>query len=97
MAVPPHVPLPPPPPRPRTRYANDRAAAAVVVGLVGVLLSWTVVGGIALGLAALALANDGRRRALGDPMVLGRRQATVGAALGVAAIVLGVGVAAVVL
>jgi hypothetical protein len=74
---------------------NDRATASVVVGLVGVLLSWTVVGGIGLGAVALALANDGRRRTLADPRVLGRRQATVGAVLGAGAILLGVAVAVV--
>jgi hypothetical protein len=48
---------------PRAPLRNGLGVAALICGILAVLTSWTVVGGIALGLAAIVLGAFGRGRA----------------------------------
>ncbi|GAB7192026.1 hypothetical protein NUM3379_27350 [Kineococcus sp. NUM-3379] len=62
---------PPPPPEygqggygaPPAAPRNGLGLTALILGIVGILLSWTVVGGILLGIAAIVLGVIGRKRA----------------------------------
>lgn len=72
--------------------APGSGTAAVVLGVLALLLSWTLVGGVLLGAASLVLGLRARRGG-------GGRRATAGAVLGGLGLLVGVGfvVAAVVL
>ncbi|MFJ8884093.1 DUF4190 domain-containing protein [Streptomyces sp. NPDC102402] len=61
--------------------SNGLAIAALVLGIVAVLLFWTVFGGILLGLLALVLGIIGSRRARGGRAPHGKLS-IVGAVLG---------------
>ncbi|WP_399880453.1 DUF4190 domain-containing protein [Streptomyces sp. BBFR51] len=47
------------------RHGNGMAIAALVLGILAVLLFWTVIGGVVLGLLALIFGIIGARRARG--------------------------------
>lgn len=78
-----------PPARPR----NGFGVAALVLGLLALVLCWTIIGGVLLGLLALLFGAIGRARA-------GRGEATnggmsiAGLVLGVLGLLLGIGLAA---
>lgn len=86
-SYPPPPGYPSPPPQPYAGYAapvtpkNGLGTAALVLAIAGLLFCWTIVGGIALGLAAVVLGFIGRGRA-------NRGQATNGG-VALAGIVLG--------
>ncbi|MFE9773369.1 DUF4190 domain-containing protein [Streptomyces sp. NPDC005931] len=66
---------------PGARRGNGLAVAALVLGILAVLLFWTVVGGLVLGLLALVFGIVGARRARGGRAPHGT-MAVVGAVLG---------------
>ncbi|BDD77213.1 hypothetical protein GCM10010095_79820 [Streptomyces anthocyanicus] len=64
-----------------TGRSNGLAVAALVLAILAVLLFWTVVGGVVLGLLALIFGIIGARRARGD-RVPHRKMSIVAAVLG---------------
>jgi hypothetical protein len=87
------VPLPPPPGQPaqvvsqvtQPAPTNGLATAGLVCGIVGLVLFWTIWGGIILGILGIVFGAVGRGRASqGAP---NRGQATAGLTLGVAAVI----------
>ncbi|GGK21542.1 hypothetical protein GCM10011583_61920 [Streptomyces camponoticapitis] len=73
-------------PEPAPARSNALAVAALVLGIIAVLLFWTVVGGIFLGLLAVVLGIIGARRARGGRAPR-RTMAIVGAVLGAVGLV----------
>ncbi|WP_309053522.1 DUF4190 domain-containing protein [Streptomyces sp.] len=71
------------------RRANGMAIAALVLGIVALVLFWTVFGGIVLGLAAVVLGIIGARRARGG-RAPHRTMSVVGAVLGALALIVSV-------
>lgn len=63
------------------RRGNGLAVAALILGVLAILLFWTVVGGVVLGLLALVLGIIGARRARGGRAPHGV-MSIVGAVLG---------------
>lgn len=63
------------------KRSNGPAIAALVLGIAALLLFWTVFGGIALGLAAVALGVVGARKARGGRAPHGK-MSVIGAVLG---------------
>ncbi|KOV25466.1 DUF4190 domain-containing protein [Streptomyces caelestis] len=67
--------------QPGTRRGNGPAIAALVLGILSVVLFWTVVGGVVLGILALVLGIVGARTARGGRAPHGT-MSIVGAVLG---------------
>ncbi|CAM5263827.1 hypothetical protein STENM36S_07204 [Streptomyces tendae] len=65
---------------------NGLAIAALVLGILAVVLFWTVIGGVVLGLLALVLGIIGARRARGGRAPR-RKMSIAGAVLGVLGVV----------
>ncbi|MER7622228.1 DUF4190 domain-containing protein [Streptomyces sp. NPDC126503] len=72
-----------------TKHTNGMAIAALVLGIVALVLFWTVFGGIVLGLAAVVLGIIGARRARGGRAPHGK-MSVVGAVLGALAVIVSV-------
>ncbi|MFI6085152.1 DUF4190 domain-containing protein [Streptomyces sp. NPDC051217] len=68
-------------PEPAPARSNALAVAALVLGILAILLFWTVVGGMVLGLLAVVLGIIGARRARGGRAPR-RTMSMVGAVLG---------------
>ncbi|MDH6247826.1 DUF4190 domain-containing protein [Mycobacterium sp. OTB74] len=103
MSMYPGGPYPPPPPQPYAGYPggpgfppvivaapeNGMGVAALIVGIIALLSSWTVIGGLALGVLALIFGLIGHSKAkkgLADNGVM----AVIGLVLGVLAAVISV-------
>jgi hypothetical protein len=94
--VPPDPTIPPTPGQPaqvvyhvtQPVMSNGLATAALVCGIVGLVLFWTVWVGLILGVLAIVFGAVGRSRAaLGAP---NKSQATAGLCLGIAAVVVSI-------
>lgn len=64
------------------------AVAALVCGIVGAVLSFTVIGGLVLGVLAIIFGVIGRNRVKSDPAVPHKGLATAGLVLGIVAVLL---------
>jgi Domain of unknown function (DUF4190) len=78
---------------PVTSIRNGPGTAALVLGILAVVLSWTVVGGIVLGILAVVFGFVGRGR-VKHGEADNRRSATAGIVTGVVGIVLACGLIA---
>jgi hypothetical protein len=65
------------------RPGNGLAVSALVCGIVGAVLSFTLVGGLILGALAIVFGAIGRNRAKNDPQVPHGGLATAGLVLGI--------------
>ncbi|MFF1711477.1 DUF4190 domain-containing protein [Streptomyces sp. NPDC058268] len=70
-----------PPRRPAVRRNNAMAIAALTLGILAILLFWTVFGGILLGLLAVIFGIIGARKARGGRAPYGK-MSVIGAVLG---------------
>ena len=88
-----------PPPPPGQPYQTQRAGAglaiaALVLGILALLLSWTILGGVVLGLMAIILGWVASRRAARG-LASGRGMAITGIVLGVVGLLIAVALIAV--